>query len=216
MTDTCLICGGPTTNGGACERTLNALHSDTDDDTMASTHHPDTETKYVKKSGTGLTRRVYHTSETCPRLAEAGGYREAYEQELTRLRVCKACTDSEDFSKGEIRTCPECGTEVRNLPHHIRACDGTLPDEDDGTVPPPASARPEHIPHDDAETVWVTTSSVVVHTDRGCPHLLHAHDTPSKYHLTLLAADWSTHHVPGGDPDRLRWCSDCQRRWDDD
>lgn len=84
-----------------------------------------TETAYIKTSGRAASRSVYHTDETCRRLQEASGYREAYDQEIEACRVCKECAETSDRKKpgpNKYLTCPVCGDQVRNLPNHLRAC----------------------------------------------------------------------------------------------
>lgn len=82
-------------------------------------------------------------------------------------------------------------------------------------LPTPAATRAARLPDPYGTTVYVADESVVVHIRERCPHLFHAVSPLAEYDIDTLAREWRRDHSGTGNPDRLRWCTECARVWVD-
>lgn len=80
----------------------------------------------TNRSETAGEDKVYHTNRSCYKLQHAGSSASHPRSAMNNgWRVCEACAGTQQPT-GEARTmdCPFCGEPMKNLPAHMRGCDG--------------------------------------------------------------------------------------------
>lgn len=71
-------------------------------------------------------KKVFHTDPTCKNLEHAGSSASHPRSSLNdRWRICDRCAGKrQKTGEARIVVCPRCGRECKNMPRHIRGCDG--------------------------------------------------------------------------------------------